>query len=147
MTTFIIRAVRVVDPTVSVDTIEAALAKHARGATARCRLAEELRDHPARLTRDDPRTSPVLAKVVVDLRAAGPAPSSRPPAFSIPTTSAATDSPPALSSASTTTLPSPIGSCCRRTLRRRPIQVLGVLSHLHQTHFRPPDVPRNSTQC
>lgn len=71
MTTFIIRAVRVVDPTVRVDTIEAALAKHARGATARCRLAEELRDHPGRLTTDDPRTSPVLAEVVVDLRAAG----------------------------------------------------------------------------
>ena len=70
-TDFIINAIRTADPTIAIGTLEQALERHARGATARCRLAEELRDHPKRLTTDDPRTSPVLAEVVVTLRAAG----------------------------------------------------------------------------
>lgn len=71
MTEFIVTAIRGADPTVAPATIEESLGRHASVATARCRVAEELRDHPHRLTVDDPHTTPVLARVVVDLRAAG----------------------------------------------------------------------------
>jgi len=71
MTEAIIRAIATVDPTVPGVIVHRALDAHARAATSRSRLAEELRDHPFRLTKDDPRSSAVLARVVADLNAAG----------------------------------------------------------------------------
>ena len=71
MTEAIIRAIATVDPTVPGVIVHRALDAHARAATSRSRLAEELRDHPFRLTKDDPRSSAVLARVVADLNAGG----------------------------------------------------------------------------
>lgn len=71
MTEAVIRAIATVDPTVPGVIVHRALDAHARAATSRSRLAEELRDHPFRLTKDDPRSSAVLARVVADLNAAG----------------------------------------------------------------------------
>lgn len=71
MTSFVVTAVQAVEHTLTTAEVESVLDQRARRATGRCRLAEELRDHSVRLTTDDPRTSPILAQVVADLRTAG----------------------------------------------------------------------------
>lgn len=71
MTEAIVAVVTHVDDGVPPEVLASILSEHARGPTGRCRLAEELRDHPERLTRDDPHTSALLARVTSDLVAAG----------------------------------------------------------------------------
>lgn len=70
-TAAIVAAIRAVDPSVPPSLINLLLERRAKDARTRMRMAEELRDHPHRLTQDNPSTQPPLAWLVSDLHREG----------------------------------------------------------------------------
>ncbi len=70
-TAAIVAAIHAADPAVPESMIHLLLGRRAKDSKTRMRLAEELRDHPDRLTHDDPRTQAPLAWLASDLRREG----------------------------------------------------------------------------